>query len=63
MWHFLYPAFHPCISSYFWDAQTDPYRLDHLDTYSNILYVKEAKAALSHLAHVCTKADKYRPET
>jgi anaphase-promoting complex subunit 8 len=26
-------------------------------------YVKEAKAALSHLAHVCMAADKYRPET
>ena len=41
----------------------DPYRLDNLDTYSNILYVKEAKAALSHLAHVAMKNDKYRPET
>lgn len=26
-------------------------------------YVKEAKAALAHLAHVCMAADKYRPET
>ena len=25
----------------------DPYRLDNLDTYSNLLYVKE----LAHLAH------------
>jgi len=41
----------------------DPYRLDHLDTYSNILYVKNNKAKLSHLAHHAHKTDKYRAET
>uniref|UniRef100_A0A7S4C3A3 Cdc23 domain-containing protein n=1 Tax=Chrysotila carterae TaxID=13221 RepID=A0A7S4C3A3_CHRCT len=40
----------------------DPYRLDHVDTYSNILYVKEQKRALSSLAHACVAVDKYRPE-
>jgi anaphase-promoting complex subunit 8 len=34
-----------------------------MDTYSNILYVKEAFAPLSHLAHRVATADKYRPET
>ena len=34
-----------------------------MDAYSNILYVKEEFAALSHLAHRCASADKYRPET
>ena len=34
-----------------------------MDTYSNILYVKEQFAALSHLAHRAAVADKYRPET
>ena len=34
-----------------------------MDTYSNILYVKEQFAALSHLAHRVAAADKYRPET
>ena len=33
----------------------DPYRLAHIDTYSNILYVKEKQAELSHLAHVIVK--------
>lgn len=33
----------------------DPYRLNHIDTYSNILYVKEKHAELSHLAHVIVK--------
>ena len=34
----------------------DPYRLTSLDTYSNILFVKERSAALSHLArHVVKK--------
>ena len=41
----------------------DPYRLDQVDTYSNILYVKESKRALSSLAHTCVSIDKYRPET
>ena len=36
----------------------DPYRLENLDIYSNILYVQESKAALSHLAHVAMKNDK-----
>ena len=34
-----------------------------MDVYSNILYVKEQFAALSHLAHRVASADKYRPET
>jgi hypothetical protein len=34
-----------------------------MDVYSNILYVKEAFAALSHLAHRVSMADKYRPES
>ena len=41
----------------------DPHRLDHVDTYSNILYVKERRAELSHLAHAVTKADKFIPES
>lgn len=41
----------------------DPYRLEGIDTYSNILYVKEDKAVLSFVAHSAMKLDKYRPET
>jgi anaphase-promoting complex subunit 8 len=40
----------------------DPYKLASLDTYSNILYVKEQSAALSHLARQAVKIDKYTPE-
>jgi len=40
----------------------DPYKLATLDTYSNILYVKEQSAALSHLARLAIKIDKYTPE-
>ncbi|KAJ7534809.1 hypothetical protein O6H91_12G004500 [Diphasiastrum complanatum] len=43
--------------------RTDPYRIEGMDTYSNILYVKECYAALSHLAHKAVLTDKYRPET
>lgn len=34
-----------------------------MDGYSNILYVKEALATLSSLAHRTVLTDKYRPET
>merc|ERR1719343_1221117 len=40
----------------------DPYKLASLETYSNILYVKEQAAALSHLARQAVKIDKYTPE-
>ena len=29
----------------------DPYRLDNLDIYSNLLYVNEQRVELAHLAH------------
>mmetsp|Transcript_22623 Transcript_22623/g.49203 ORF Transcript_22623/g.49203 Transcript_22623/m.49203 type:complete len:948 (+) Transcript_22623:225-3068(+) len=44
-------------------AIDDPYSLDHKDVYSNILYVKEDRVGLSHLAHEAVVIDKYRPET
>ena len=44
-------------------SECDPHRLDHMDVYSNILYVKEDKVGLSNLAHRAVKLDKYRPET
>ncbi len=40
-----------------------PHRLDAMDVYSNILYVKEDRVALSSLAHHAVQMDKYRPET
>jgi anaphase-promoting complex subunit 8 len=41
----------------------EPYRLEGLDLYSNILFMSERRAQLSHLAHSAIKVDKYRPET
>lgn len=41
----------------------DPYSLDGVDIYSNILYVKEDKVQLSLLANRCMKIDKFRLET
>ena len=32
-------------------SEIDPYRLDNLDTYSNLLYVKEQRVELAYLAH------------
>lgn len=43
--------------------ETDPDRLDQMDTYSNILFVKESKGALSYLAHNAVQSEKYCPET
>lgn len=42
---------------------TDPHRLDHLDHYSNILYVMEMRPKLAFLAQTATATDKFRPET
>lgn len=42
---------------------SDPYNLDHMDTYSNILYVMENKSKLSFLAQFANSIDKFRPET
>jgi len=44
-------------------SEVDPYRLDNLDTYSNLLYVKEQRVELAHLAHRTNMIDKYRTET
>ncbi|KAJ0401728.1 hypothetical protein P43SY_003049 [Pythium insidiosum] len=41
----------------------DPQRLDTMDVYSNVLYVKEDKSELSRLAHRALQVEKYRPET
>lgn len=42
--------------------QQDPHRMDHMDTYSNILYVKELRADLSTLAHLVVKVSWYALE-
>ncbi len=43
--------------------KVDPYRLENMDIYSDLLYVKEMKAELSFLAHHVCEVDKYRVET
>ncbi|XP_076461033.1 cell division cycle protein 23 homolog isoform X2 [Babylonia areolata] len=41
----------------------DPFRLENMDVYSNLLYVKEMRAELAYLAHRCCDINKYRVET
>ncbi|KAF7727059.1 anaphase-promoting complex component apc8 [Apophysomyces ossiformis] len=41
----------------------NPYRLEDMDVFSNVLYLLEAKEKLSVLAHQCALVDRYRPET
>ncbi|XP_033633099.1 cell division cycle protein 23 homolog [Asterias rubens] len=43
--------------------KVDPFRLENMDIYSDLLYVKEMKAELSFLAHHVCEVDKYRVET
>lgn len=43
--------------------EVDPYRLDNLDIFSNLLFVKELKKEMAHLAHKAVEINKYRPET
>lgn len=42
---------------------SDPHRIDHLDNYSNILYVMRMHPKLAFLAQLATATDKFRPET
>ncbi|CCD23995.1 anaphase promoting complex subunit CDC23 NDAI_0C03350 [Naumovozyma dairenensis CBS 421] len=44
-------------------VKLDPYRLDDLDTYSNILYVMQRHSKLAYLAQFVSQVDKFRPET
>ena len=41
----------------------DPYNLDYVDTYSNVLYVKGKQSELSVLAKQVFDFDRYRPES
>lgn len=43
--------------------EEDPHRVEGMDTYSNVLYVKGRLASLSFLAHRVTHSNKYRPES
>jgi len=43
--------------------EMDPYSVEGLDAYSNILYVRGSTAKLSYLAHYVCTIDKFRPET
>lgn len=41
----------------------DPYRLDQIDVYSNLLYVRGAEVDLTYLAYFATSVNKYCKET
>lgn len=41
----------------------DPYRLEDLDIYSNILYVMQKHSKLAYLAQFVSQIDRFRPET
>ncbi|KAF2245933.1 cell division cycle protein-like protein 23 [Trematosphaeria pertusa] len=41
----------------------EPHRIDHLDHYSNILYVMGMRPKLAFLAQLASSTDRFRPET
>uniref|UniRef100_A0A8C1Z6F0 CDC23 (cell division cycle 23, yeast, homolog) n=1 Tax=Cyprinus carpio TaxID=7962 RepID=A0A8C1Z6F0_CYPCA len=43
--------------------EQDPFRIENMDTFSNLLYVRSMKPELSYLAHNLVEIDKYRVET
>ncbi|TRY59387.1 hypothetical protein DNTS_004296 [Danionella cerebrum] len=43
--------------------EQDPFRIENMDTFSNLLYVRNMKPELSYLAHNLVEIDKYRVET
>lgn len=43
--------------------QQDPYRLDSLDNYSDVLFVLDYRPRLAFLAQLAAQTDKFRPET
>ncbi len=43
--------------------EIDPFRYENLDTFSNILYIKEKSGELANLALRCFGTNKYTPET
>ncbi|XP_050533495.1 cell division cycle protein 23 homolog [Daktulosphaira vitifoliae] len=43
--------------------EIEPYRLENMDTYSNLLYVQHQRVELAYLAHRAVVIDKYRLET
>ena len=44
-------------------TKSDPHRIDHLDHYSNILYVMERRPKLGFIAQMAQSTDRFRPET
>lgn len=61
--HYHLRDFEAALSWFEASIRQDPYCLEHKDMYSNILYVRQDKVALSQLAHDAMFIDKYRPET
>ncbi|CAG0915754.1 unnamed protein product, partial [Notodromas monacha] len=46
-----------------WLRDADPYRIDHMDVFSNLLYVQECDVQLSCLAQTFSKVAKFKTET
>eukprot|EP00002_Diphylleia_rotans_P021354 TRINITY_DN4157_c0_g2_i1.p1 TRINITY_DN4157_c0_g2~~TRINITY_DN4157_c0_g2_i1.p1 ORF type:complete len:550 (-),score=88.09 TRINITY_DN4157_c0_g2_i1:398-2047(-) len=44
-------------------CQNDPFQVEHMDAFSDILFVQDSVATLSYLAQKMNEVDKYSPET
>ncbi|MCJ1446658.1 MAG: Anaphase-promoting complex subunit 23 [Stictis urceolatum] len=61
--HYHAKEFEPAEQIFSQILQADPYRIDSLDHYSNILYVMNERPKLAFIAQLATATDKFRPET
>eukprot|EP00698_Gefionella_okellyi_P022650 TRINITY_DN7533_c0_g1_i1.p1 TRINITY_DN7533_c0_g1~~TRINITY_DN7533_c0_g1_i1.p1 ORF type:complete len:528 (+),score=97.38 TRINITY_DN7533_c0_g1_i1:42-1625(+) len=61
--HYSKQDFEESMSLFETARAADPHNLTHIDTLSNILYVREDKSRLAELAREAQASDKYRPET
>jgi hypothetical protein len=58
----IFPEWSEAEQLYDYILKKEPYRIDDMDVYSNILHVMEKRSKLSKLAHDLLAVDKDRPE-
>lgn len=63
MWFFLLADFDISLEWFEKLVDLDPFRFENMDTYSNILYIKENQGELANLALRCFNNNKYATET
>jgi anaphase-promoting complex subunit 8 len=63
MTYYHLQRFDKALECFSYIRKNDPYRYEHMHTYSNIFYIKGMKRELSVLAHELHRTQKFKPET